>query len=620
MIKLSTLSFILFSLALIACRKQYDIDKNRSILDNETKTSDRSGFGIATNTYLQNLENQFLQNIRIAPSACTRLESYDSTSLSQELRLLLDGITDGACLALPKGAKINVDIASLLKLQQKKDIKIFGQGASLVLKGYDPTRFLKNQGAILTIEESENIHIYDTVFTMDRARDLFGEITNINRSENGKVTVKIDPQFTITPIPGTGKKLYVEHIMQWKNRKIPGKWEIFGKNPDLVVQCRVNCENPSRLIDISFPEIAHTPLKKGEFILIQHGKRQTAGIDLPGSTNIHLENIRFEGIAGAAIKGASVTQFTAKNIYTMPPEKGFSSTNDLLWIRAAKGEWKIDNVYSNYQTDDVINIHPPRAKVRFSGNVDQGSLHPLPGPRISWFVSKGEPLYTFNDELKSLGKVTVEKIESDGTISVVPSGENKLSQNITYLVPVNWFPSSVTLDNIHVRSGRTRILMKTPNTTLTNCSSQDNMMSAVLINDESHFVAEHGQVDGIAISNCSFANVALRTSHHVAALLISGRTEKKVNGINGFIQFPYHGEISIVNTTFRNLPQAAIAATAAKKVILKENSYINVRGKADPENVYNKFFNTPKYGNFQFGSGAVKNLFVTDFINDSELQ
>lgn len=78
-----------------------------------------------------------------------------------------------------------------------------------------------------------------------------------------------------------------------------------------------------------------------------------------------------------------------------------------------------------------------------------------------------------------------------------------------------------------------------------------------------------------------------------------------------------HGKISITNNSLKNLPQAAIATTAAKEVRLEGNTYLNVRGNADPENVYNQFFNTPQYGNFQFGSGKVRNLFVSEFISDN---
>ena len=529
-------------------------------------------------------------SIHEPPDGCLLVSNYTTPGEGDNTTELVQAFSDldnGECLFFDLRGTYRVAIGTSLSVEGMTDVSVYGNGSRIEVFGYDASQEI-SQDAVFSVESTLRTSLMDFIVALDRPHYIFGTVVDAGASNNdGDFDVLVDPGYPVTPSQSDAGALYVEHIMHWVNDELPGDWEVFSGGTR--VRCEGSCESADTL-HVTTSSGREPP--ESEKVLIMHHKRQLHGIDVTDSQNAQILGVTFENLAGSGIFGNRITDFHVDGLRSRKPAMGHSSVNDLLWIRGARGDITVSNVSANFQTDDAFNIHPPLTAITY---VSSGVCNHADGARIQWFAEAGDPVQLYDGQLQPIGTATYQGVNGD-QYTLDGAGPNA-----RFAVPTQWSPNSVHLSNYHVATGRSRIVIKTPNTTIERCSSRHNMMAGIIMVHEAYWASEAGWIDNILVDDCTFDDVSRNVNGHVAAVLISASDSN-----NDLLTVPSQGSVVIRNSHFENLPQAAIVGHATRSLTLENNTFGGIAKTPSPSNKFNNDF-----GGFEAGAHTVS-VIATD--------
>lgn len=511
---------------------------------------------------------------------CIEVASATGSDEADTANLLaaFEQVTDDSCIELAAGETYRLKIGNSLSIDGHTNVKIDGNGATLSITDFDASRDVNVLPGVVTLRSTVNAKVENLSIQLARPNHLFGTISsNGPDGSDGEFTVTLDPGFTVTPSAANPDQIYAEHVMHWSTPDMPGFYETFNA----TVSCPGGCNVGTTDVVVTAPR--HNEYAVGQRMLILQDKRQTRGIELDDSVGAKIEKIRFGNLPGAAISGQRVTDLTMEDISSAPGTETVSqvSVNDLVYIRGAAGNISVRNVFATYQTDDAFNLHPPQALVT---TVAGGNYDVVRGIFPPAFMAVGDTVLFYDKDLQPLGTAVITEVSATNIKTL------RKAPRVAYIVPAKWRPASITLDNYHVANGRTRILVKAPNVSITNCSSRNNMMSGIDVRYRGESVAEAGVTENVTIRDCVFDNVARRGAQHLGAILVSSDSDNPASPWRNLVANPVHGTVTIENNQFINMSQSAILMHGAASAILRGNTFQSIRNNPNASNEFNRFF------------------------------
>lgn len=493
-------------------------------------------------------------------------------------------VADNGCITFDVAGTYRLDMGESLDLDGHSGVQVYGNGARIQVHGYDASQDL-SLDPVISMMSTTRVTVADLVLALEDPNHIFGTVLSRGASAtDGDFTVTVDSGYSARPSLADSTKLYVEHVMHWTNATTPGDWEVFAA----TVGCGGTCSGSTTTLTVETTAGSEPPV--GQKVLIMHDKRQHRGIDVSDSTGAQLNGITVENIAGSALYGNRVTDLTVDGLTSRPTTVGTGhvSANDLTFIRGAAGDFNFSNINASFQTDDVFNVHAPQMRVTGSGT----SYAYAQGARLNAFAVTGDTVLLYDTNFQYLGEETVTVVNPSSYTIANAVGD------VEYMVAKKWVPATTTLTSYDVSSTRSRILVKVPNVTITDCDISKNMMSGIEVRYRSEAVAEAGMTDNVVIEDCIFTDVARFARQHVAAIVISADIA------GGLATVPVHGTVTIRDSSFNTLKQAAIVSHAVNTVVIQNNSFSGIGKTANNFNQFNTAWPPFKAGQYTIAFAA----------------
>lgn len=176
--------------------------------------------------------------------------------------------------------------------------------------------------------------------------------------------------------------------------------------------------------------------------------------------------------------------------------------------------------------------------------------------------------------MKSLGTAVVESYSNIFLyVDKVPDGvDNKcMMQNVSYAADT--YISGCVSENIRGRG----FLLQTKNAVITDCVFRNLSLPAILISPDFYYWNECGFVENLLIRNCEIENCNTLAENSSFGSVFIGAAHGLKDTID--VDFPGHGNISVIGCSFKNCPSFAVRRRGVKNFIFTDNTVTNCAGE-----------------------------------------
>ncbi len=446
------------------------------------------------------------------------------------------------------------DLWDTIAVENKKELEIIGNGAILLLRGFD-----RSDGgpvfSAIRVRSSERITIRDFVVDMDVSPNTAGEVVYV---DDDTFDLNVFEEFQVT---GTEK---IDRMMTFHRDGRPN-----GRNFDLIGEHYSVEKVEDRVLRIRVNSASR--LSVGELVCLYHKVYGGVAIYFGDTTNCTVQDVTIQAFAGMGFVASDrSTNVTLERYRVLPPaaSKRLASTNaDGSKFVLTGGRLTIKDCEYEGMGDDAINIHSSFGKVA-AVNQSESSIQ-ICRARDSAVISKryimiGD-LIEFYDKDKLLSKGSAHVVERDGDViklDGLPHGLNKddLFNNLT-------MSPQARICGVTVRRNRARgFLLQTQDVVVENCKIYDPTGVGIFVTTDVVRWYESGPGKDIVIRN----NYIENANNH---LCMEGAITVKCGHDAGGTDFPagVHRNIRIEGNTIKNTVGSGVFVCATDGVYIKNN-------------------------------------------------
>ena len=355
---------------------------------------------------------------------------------------------------------------------------------------------------------------------------------------------------------------------------------------------------------------------------LQGTNRQTPGFRIYNTRHLECSNIDLHhaGCMGLIAEKCDNITLDNFNVVNRKDSKRYlTTTADATHFVNCQGLIKIVNCTFEHMLDDAANIHGCYLKVtkvidRFTRGFETnhwqqtGFDFAAPGDEIR-FVGEYKLLPICTAIVKTVRVINEKYREVTFTSELPASIDTSCAGN-----NITWMPSLEFKNNI-VRENRARsLLVTTPRPVLIENNRFSSMMSAILIEGDTHVWFESGQVEDVIIRNNYFGDMGYGGFGPILMVSPKIKADKRHEGY-------YHRNIVFENNTINTFDKVLVKALSVKGLIFRNNS-ITQSGSFAPLNGDKKAFILEKCSNVLFsGNKFYGSSISTEDINaDSQCE
>eukprot|EP00977_Amphora_coffeiformis_P018739 scaffold6688_cov181-Amphora_coffeaeformis.AAC.2 len=434
---------------------------------------------------------------------------------------------------------------------------------------------------------------------------------------------------------------FAEHFMRIDKNRRPTAWEKFVGGTGLEYDASYlgcskdkGCEESLVLVEFYWPSSLYCRTKEssigdnfrvGDFLLVIHQKRVMSGIRFQNVDGLTVKNLVLGNMGGAAVVGTHVRNLHVDGLVAKPPDNGWRTLNDVIWVRGYAGTNTVQNLYLENMSDDYVNFHTRIARLQAGPTGDDFCVETEPS---SWWWWEGSPaayppgiaavypsdmVNLYDNEQSLIWQGTFRSRELDSSsLSVVcfnpnPDEKELLSAallRVAYATALEWMPQetleseyALVIRNVTVINSRSRGLIQGSHTLLEDIKVVDDMMSAVVVTSGPDWL-EGAPPSHVTIRNSFFDNSGINTHGFFAAIHVGADIiGEGVGGLDTLSTATNFRNIVIQNVTIRNPPQAAILAAGVEDLLLEDITIEGARRSLNPWNKYNRKGSKSHIGN-----------------------
>ena len=176
---------------------------------------------------------------------------------------------------------------------------------------------------------------------------------------------------------------FAEHFMRLNKKLKPTAWERFVGNNGLEYDASYlgcsndkGCEESLVLVEFYWPSwpkpsdcrtedtsIRHN-FRVGDFLLVIHQKRIMSSIRFQNVDGLTVKNLVLGNMGGEAVVGSLVRNLHVDGLVAKPPNNGWRTLNDVIWVRGYSGINTVQNLYLENLSDDYVNFHTRATRLR----------------------------------------------------------------------------------------------------------------------------------------------------------------------------------------------------------------------------------------------------------------
>lgn len=481
----------------------------------------------------------------------------------------VEACQNGDRLIFEKG---QYDIYKTISLRGKKNLEIAGNGAMLMMRGYDRET---DRGAftLFTIQSCKNLTIHNIFIDQFPLRHMEGKVVALGQDY---FDLEISREFL--PITGSEK---IGTMMNYNSDGTPNGREFY--NPKVKARELIK----PNVLRISMDDNKLKFLKIGEYVLIRHTGYGPNSISIDECAGIILRDVdMYSGGMGlyAGNRSSDIT-FERFNITYRPGTERLMSVNaDGIHLNKCGGKIIIKDCVMKGMGDDCINIHSMFARVtgididssriileggksRSKAGGDMRVMYPgyaIPGDILVFYdvgtmQKKGTAVvksYTMKDKL---AEVVLDKVPAE-------LKAEDLIDNLAYL------PSSVSVTGSKFGRNRARgFLCQISNVLMENNEWDHTSSGAIWIICDTHFWFESGPVNNVTIRNNRIIGCNKGETFREGAIVIF--CEQK--GWQQYGPAGIHKNITIENNTIEDTDASGIFICSAENVNVLGNKFRN---------------------------------------------
>ena len=319
----------------------------------------------------------------------------------------------------------------------------------------------------------------------------------------------------------------------------------------------------------------------GNYLVLMNHERRNTNIHLHKCKNVTLENIDMYSSFSFGVVALLVENLNIRNVNSIlqPDFNRMIALNaDMFHCVNCSGNIEIAECRIENMGDDAINIHSLLCKVKKV--LDSHSMlveFPYLAKRALNLFTAGEKLHRLNEETFERGvELTVRSSEFAGQYHLRIETREELRQDIegsilesTDAMPKIYIHDCATGNN----RGRGFLVSSSRHTVVEN-NTFYNPGFSICVGGASRSYMEGGAVDGLIIRHNSFVDSAYKGS---AAVNVNPQ------GINNECTIPYHKNISIVNNDFAKTGKTLINARLVKGLYIENNRYTQGKRQSSEE-------------------------------------
>lgn len=412
---------------------------------------------------------------------------------------------------------------------------------------------------------------------------------------------------------------FAEHFIRLDDNLIPTSWEKIvnesGLEYDAIdLGCSdAGCDDHLVLVEFfwsswSSCRVPDTSIQYnfqvGDSLMALHEKRVVEGIKIRSVENLNVNRVTFGNIAGEGISGDQVRNLNVDGFQALPGlgSSYWKTLNDAIWIRGYSGTNSVKNMHAERLTDDYVNFHTRLQKLEASHITKDGLciriessvwwFETTPGSfgpgQLGAYCNDIVNLYDKSQSFIWQGMYVGRKEASfpDGTTAWVacfasnaddPEPLSDILSRTTFVTTTKWMPDdnlleneyALVLQNVTVLNSRARALIQGSHTLLDGITVIDNSMAAVVITSDPDW-SEGTPPKHVTIRNSLFDNVAIRKGGFIAAVqVVAPKVDEDLfDGLDILSTAPIFRDITIEDTTFRNIQQTAIFTSGVQGLLL----------------------------------------------------
>ncbi len=476
----------------------------------------------------------------------------DNERDDQSINRAVETCQPGDRLIFEKGT---YDLWRSIKISGKENLDVDGNGAVLMLRGFD-----RNKGgptfSAIQLTSSKLVTIHGFTVDMDVSPNSAGEIIQVREKS---FDVKVFDEFPLTD------DLFVDHIMTFHPDGRPN-----GKNLDLYGNFTLT-KTADHILRIDLK--AKKNVKQGELLCFYHKVYGGSAIYFGDSSDCTLRDVTINAFAGmgfvASDRSINVT-LERYRVERPKNSKRLTSTNaDGSKFIFTGGLLTVKDCQYEGMGDDAINVHSSFGQIteidkeqalleiirpHRDGPHQISKRYVLPGDKIEIYdgitlLAKGIATVLKRDD----NKITLDALPEDVAV-------NDLFNNLT-------MSPRVRISDVSVRRNRARgFLLQTQDVIVENCKISDPTGVGIFVTTDINYWYESGPGKDIIIRN----NIIENANNH---LIREGAINVKCGHDSGGVDNPagVHRNIKITGNTIINTSGSGIFVSATDGIEITGN-------------------------------------------------
>ncbi len=479
---------------------------------------------------------------------------------TKAINRLISSCPKGAEIYFPEGKYYLESDNSCIRINNKTDLRIYGDNAVIINTSFDPTAEITNlnysDSMTVGIHKSKNIRIEGLAFDYYRYTQACGKI--ISKAEPFTI-IELDPRF----LDGTDKpKITGNEIAS----AIAVLDEHGAAVEDHYAEAKFGCilENNRLIIYKAFGKI-------GQDVVVRFNLSTAPAFYAQETQYLTVNNVRSYSSPAAAflMSGEGNESLTFNNVTVAPPENAvwrWGANADGIFINCMRGELNVTNCTFMGMGDDALNVHSSAARVRsVNGSKITLNYGYNDAPISNSWLKENDTLIFYKSDFSICARARVEKFSfgtvtlkiTEGSVSVGDIAEN------ASLSP------KVNIESVTVNGGRARaFLIQTDNVRIKDCNISNLGLAGIIISPDIEKWYEMGPAENVEISGCTFAHLCAMGNSSCKGAIFSSSSHDG-NKANAII----HKNIVITRNSFNDITVPIVDLTSANGVTLKDNRY-----------------------------------------------
>jgi len=483
---------------------------------------------------------------------------------TKALNKLISSCSKNSEIYFPEGKYYLESVSSCIKINNKRDLHIYGDNAVIINTSFDPTVEINslNYSDSMTVElnNCENILIEGLIFDYYRYTQVCGKIVEANSIYT---SIELDPRF----LDGTDKPAIT-------GKEIASAIAVLDEKGAAIEDYYADGSFPCYLDGNKFV-IYKTFGKVGQDAVVRFCLSTAPEFYSQETKNLTFNNVKSYSSPAAAflMSGEGNSDFSFNNVTVAPPENApwrWGANADGIFLNSMGGKANITNCTFIGMGDDALNVHSTAAKVKSVDN-NKITLNYCYNdtPINKTWVNEGDSLIFYKSDFSICAKAKVTKRSSntvtleitEGTVSVGDFVEN------ASLSP------EVNVENVTVNGGRARaFLIQTDNVKIKNCNLSNLGLAAIIISPDINKWYEMGPSQNVEISGCTFTHLCAMGGSNCKGVIFSASSH---DGDNTFEKI--HKNIVITDNTFVDINVPVVNLTSVDGATVKNNHYPDLR-------------------------------------------